>query len=227
MKIIIPDVIQDGGVLEAKIFGAKAEIIAPDITNSSQVDDDVWNSCDAILAFDQLVYDRELISKLTHCKSIVRVGVGFDNVDLDAAREKGIVVSNVPDYGTEEVADHAIALLLNMTRGLKEYSLKVEERNWDRSASLPIRLRGKTLGLIGFGRIGVATALRAKSFGLDVIFYDPYIPNGVEKSIGVKRVRSLEDIAKNSDFISLHTPINDETKNIVDQSFLDKVKKRV
>lgn len=224
MNILIPDVINDNGVIEKNVFGSKYNICAPNVRNSMEIPDDVWANCNAILAFDQLTYDSSLIDKLHNCKIIVRVGVGFDNVDLDSAHKNGIVVCNVPDYGTEEVADHTMALMLNLTRGIQKYSHNTEKRNWDRSNELPIRLRGKKLGLLGFGRIGMAFALRAKAFGLDVCFYDPYLADGFEKSLGVTRCRSLESLAMESNIVSLHAPLTEETKEIIGQKFFQFVK---
>lgn len=224
MKILIPDVIKDKGNIESQIFGPDYEILVCDVTSANEIKNSVWEEAVAILAFDQLNYDKDLVKKLKNCKSIVRVGVGYDNVDLTATKESGIIVSNVPDYGTEEVADHTMGMLLNLSRGIKEYSRNVEEKNWDRKNELPIRLRGKTLGIIGCGRIGTATALRAKSFGLNIIFFDPYVSNGFEKSIGAQRVHSLKDLAQLSNFISIHTPINDETKNIINEEFFINVR---
>ncbi len=225
MKVLAADVIQAPAKIEQDILGSEAEIIVAQATKNSDIDDETWKSCDAILAYDQLTYKKETLAKLDNCKIIVRVGVGFDNVDLDYAKEKGIIVCNIPDYGTEEVADHTIALLLTLTRGLTKYSKNVEKRNWDRANALPIRLRGKTLGIIGLGRIGTATAMRAKAFGLDIVFYDPYVCDGQHKALGITRVESLEELAKKSQFISIHTPVNEETAEILNEKFFKHVQK--
>ena len=221
MKILCADVLKAPADIELKIFGEDAEIIIADAKNNNDINDDIWNSCNAILAYDQLIYDKACIDKLQNCKVIVRVGVGFDNVDLKYAKQKGIIVCNIPDYGTEEVADHTMALLLNLCRGIKKYSSNVENRNWNRSHNLPVRLRGKTLGIIGLGRIGTATAIRAKAFGLNVIYFDPYIADGYDKALGLTRVESLKDLAIQSKFISIHTPINNETKEILNEDFFN------
>ena len=221
MKILCADVLKAPADIELKIFGEDAEIIIADAKNNNDISDDIWNSCNAILAYDQLIYNKACIDKLHNCKVIVRVGVGYDNVDLKYAKDKGIIVCNVPDYGTEEVADHTMALLLNLSRGIKKYTSNVENRNWDRSHDLPVRLRGKTLGIIGLGRIGTATAMRAKAFGLNIVYFDPYIEDGYDKALGLTRVYSLKDLAKQSKFISIHTPINNETKEILNQEFFN------
>jgi C-terminal binding protein len=219
LKILIPDVIKPPVDIEREIFGLEAEIITGEATHSEMISDEIWKECNAVLAFDQLDYNKKLLSKMSSCKIIVRVGVGYDNVDIVEAKNRNIVVCNIPDYGTEEVADHAMALMLSLARGLPEYSRKVKLRDWDRHNSMPFRLRDKVMGIIGLGRIGTATALRSKAFGMKVIFYDPYINDGYDKALGVERVRYLEDIARASDIISLHTPLTLETEGMLDDSF--------
>ena len=225
MKILIPDVITPPVDIEREIFGSAANVITGGATHSEMISDKIWEECSVVLAFDQLDYNKELLSKMNSCKVIVRVGVGYDNVDIVEAKNQNIVVCNVPDYGTEEVADHTMALLLSLVRGLPEYTRKAKMRYWNRHNSMPFRLRDKVIGIIGLGRIGTATALRSKSFGMKVIFYDPYINDGYDKALGVERVRSLEQIAKESDIITLHTPLTHETKGMINDSFFAYVNK--
>ncbi|HXZ34955.1 MAG TPA: C-terminal binding protein, partial [Thermodesulfobacteriota bacterium] len=144
-------------------------------------------------------------------------GVGYDNVDLAAAGEKGIYVCNVPDYGTDEVADHAIALMLACARGLTftERRLRKTLSPWNYLAATPLRrLAGSTLGIIGLGRIGTATALRAKALRMKVVANDPYLADGYDKALGVALL-SLDELLAVSDVVSVHTPLNPETTGIV------------
>ncbi len=224
MNILIPDVLSEPADIELKIFGPNADIFVGEATNDKDISDEVWSNCDAILAFDQIVYDKDLISKLAKCKVIVRVGVGYDNVDLLATKNKDILVCNVPDYGTEEVADHTMGMLLSLLRGFPEYIRRVQQRNYSRANNMPARLRGKILGIIGLGRIGTAVALRAGTFGIKVIFYDPYKDDGYNKSLGINRVDTLHDIARLSDIVSIHTPLTNETENMIDERFFNSVK---
>ena len=226
MKILIPDVITPPVDIEREIFGSAANVITGGATHSEMISDKIWEECSVVLAFDQLDYNKELLSKMNSCKVIVRVGVGYDNVDVVDAKNKNIIVCNVPDYGTEEVADHTMALLLSLVRGLPEYTRRVKLRNWNRHNSMPFRLRDKVIGIIGLGRIGTATALRSKAFGMKVIFYDPYINDGYDKALGVERVSLLEDIARESDIISLHTPLTHETKGMINDSFFAYVNRK-
>jgi phosphoglycerate dehydrogenase-like enzyme len=156
------------------------------------------------------------IGKLRNCKAIIRNGVGFDSVDVAAAALRKIAVCNVPDYGTEEVADHAIALALALCRQLFPLDDEAKRLGWlIKVESKMRRLRELTFGIIGLGRIGTATALRAKALGFKVCFYDPYLPNGADKAVGVSRVRTLEELLRQADVLSLHCPLTTETRHLI------------
>lgn len=180
---------------------------------------------DAIMTWRTRI-DAKAIDQLERCKLIVRLGVGYDFVDIEAAARKGIPVANVPDYCTNEVADHTMALLLSITRGLPAYvdSVKQATNRWEWSAAGRLfRMTGKTLGIIGLGRIGTAVALRAKAFGVDVAFYDPYIRDGMERSLGLRRLE-LDELLAQADYLTLHTPLTDLTRGMVNSDFLAKIK---
>lgn len=156
------------------------------------------------------------IAKLKHCRAIIRNGVGFDSVDTVAARERGIAVCNVPDYGTEEVADHALALTLALCRQLFPLDAEAKQLGWVIRVEPRLRrLRELTFGVVGLGRIGTAAALRAKALGFRVVFYDPYLPNGADKAVGVQRVRTLGELLSQADVVSLHCPLTDETRHLI------------
>jgi phosphoglycerate dehydrogenase-like enzyme len=175
---------------------------------------------DVMVVQDIRITERT-IGRLTKCRAIVRSGVGVDNIDLQAAGRRGIVVCNVPDYGTEEVADHALLLLLAVARRLVPAQRAISAGGWDLSAAYGTpRLRGKTLGLIGCGRIGTAMALRGKALGMRVIFHDPYRPDGLEKALGIERCQHLEELLPQAQFLSLHCPLTAETRHIVNTDTL-------
>lgn len=160
------------------------------------------------------------------CRGLVRAGVGFNNVDIDAADRRGVVVCNVPDYGTEEVADHAILLLLALSRRLVPCDHAIRNGQWDFNAALGVpRLRGMRLGIVGCGRIGTATALRAKAFGLNIAFFDPYSPPGLDKALGIERATSLDALLEQSDFLSLHCYLSAETHHLIDARALARLPK--
>lgn len=225
LKILIPDAIYLPPDIEQGIFGSKAEVVAVDAKKTGGVPDELWHNCSAVLAYDTILYDAALLSKLKKCKVLVRAGVGYDNVDLAEAKKRNIIVCNVPDFCTEEVADHTMAFLLALVRYLPEYARTVQQRKWKRENDITFRLKDKVLGIIGMGRIGTATALRAQGFGLKVVYYDPYIRAGYDKVLSVQQVDSLEELASVSDIISVHTPLTSETRKMIDGKFFKNVKK--
>lgn len=221
-SILIPDRLQEPAEIEQSVFGAEANIQLFQAVSADQIEDKIWNECDAVLAWHEIVYNRDLLSKMTKCKVIVRVGVGYDNVDIEAAAEFGITVCNVPDYGTDDVADHAMALLLSLSRGIVNYNEETKRGNWSwENNDYLRRIKGSTLGIIGLGRIGSALVFRAKGFGLNICFYDPYKPYGIEKSFSIERADSLEELANKSNIVSVHAPLTPETRNMLNGEFFN------
>lgn len=160
--------------------------------------------------------DAVVIAQLKNSRVIIRNGVGFDTVDTAAAAKAGIPVCNVPDYGTEEVADHAIALILALYRQLFPLDAEAKQLGWKIEVAPKMRrLRTQTLGLVGLGRIGIATALRAKAFGFRVVFFDPYAPVGTRKAVGLEQVGSLDELLKIADTVSIHCPLSAETRGMI------------
>ena len=182
-----------------------------------EVTEEQWHECDAIVGVSP---PTEYLPRIRKCRIMVKTAVGFDDVDLKAWGAAGIPVCNTPDYGTREVADHAIALMMTLTKSIAfhDESLRADPvGNW-RPALNPYgrRLSECTFGVIGLGRIGTTAALRAKAFEMDVAFFDPYLPNGIELALGVRKVQTLEELMGQSDIVSVHTPLNDETRNLLD-----------
>ena len=165
----------------------------------------------------------EVIARLERCRAISRYGVGLDTIDLDAAGARGIAVSNVPDYCVEEVALHAIALLLAAHRRVVRGDRIVREGSWGALAAGPVRrLEGQLLGLVGLGRIPRAIVPKARALGLRVAAHDPYV-TGEAWPEEVERYAELEDLAADADFISLHAPLTDDTRHLVDERVLDRM----
>ena len=161
------------------------------------------------------------IGKMKQCRAIIRNGVGFDTVDVAAAAARGIAVCNVPDYGTEEVSDHAIALTLALTRQLFPLDAEAKKLGWKIHGMKHLRrTRTRTFGVAGLGRIGTAAALRAKALGFRVVFYDPYLPNGVHKAVGIKRAASLPELLKQCDVLSIHRPLSAATRHLISEKEL-------
>jgi phosphoglycerate dehydrogenase-like enzyme len=166
-----------------------------------------------------------VVSKLKNCRAIIRNGVGFDTVDIAAAAKAGIPVCNVPDYGTEEVADHAIALALALYRQLFPLDKEAKQLGWSLgSAAKMRRLRTQTFGIVGLGRIGTAAALRAKAFGFRVVFYDPYVRSGTHKAVGIEQVATLDELLRIADTISIHCPLTSETRGMIGEKEIARMK---
>ena len=179
----------------------------------------------AIILWHGPQIDAAVIARLKNCRVIIRNGVGFDTVDIAAAAQAGIPVCNVPDYGTEEVADHALALTLALYRQLFPLDAEAKQLGWKINvASKMRRLRTQTFGLVGLGRIGTAAALRAKAFGFRTVFFDPYAPVGTHKAIGVERVNTLDELLRLSDIVSVHCPLTAETRGMIGEKEIARMK---
>lgn len=203
--------------LEVEALMDAAEVVLVCLEAADGTAPELLKQSDAVIVSHSPRIQAELLDQLKNAKVIVRNGVGFDNVDLEAAHRLGIPVCHVPDYGTEEVADHALMLTLCLERKLVSVLKEVGQGGWSWQAAGEIRrLRGLRFGIVGCGRIGTATALRAKAFGYSVQFFDPYVSNGYEKALGIDRVRSLDHLLGSSDVISLHAPLTSETVGMLD-----------
>lgn len=176
---------------------------------------EIFNAA-AIILWHGPLLDAAVIARLKNCRAIIRNGVGFDSVDTKAAALAGIPVCNVPDYGTEEVADHTIALTLALVRQLFPLDAEAKRLGWKIEVAAKMRrLRTLTFGLIGLGRIGTATALRAKALGFRVVFFDPYASVGTHKAIGVERLGTLDELIGLADIVSVHCPLSTETRGMI------------
>jgi D-3-phosphoglycerate dehydrogenase/C-terminal binding protein len=226
-RVIISDFQHGSLEAEESILGDLATVESLDVTGEEQM----WGrveDADALMVYHTLKVTRATIERLKHCKLIVRCGVGYDNVDHAFARTRGIPVANVPDYGTEEVADSAIGLMLALTRGIAYQNafLRPNDTHWHFSHVVPLRrLRGRTFAVLGLGRIGSAAALRAKALGMEVIFYDPYKPDGYDKALGIRRVESLEELLSQAFVLSCHTPLTSETNHIINAAAIEQMPK--
>jgi C-terminal binding protein len=218
-KVVVCDFVGEPLEAERRILGDLADIVALEARTEADLAGKVEDA-DAIMLYHIVRMGAATIKRLQRCRLIVRCGVGFDNVDLEAATTQGIYVANIPDYGTEDVADTALAMALNLARGIhfQNSRLRRGEGPWSYTQVQPLhRLRGRSLGIVGLGRIGTATALRAKAFGFEVLFYDPYVPQGADKALGIRRVETLEDLLGQAHIVSLHCPLSQETHHLINR----------
>ena len=225
-SILYPDSLSKDDFKYEKLIAKDIyNLIKYDAKSSNEIPDEIWAKADAVITGLYMKIDAPVIQKLKSCKIITRMGVGYDLIDEVKCGEAGIVVSNVPDYGTYEVADHALSLIMNFARGISEYDrlLKLNlKENWNYTAVSTIdRVVNKNIGIIGLGRIGTAFALRAKAFGFNVSFYDPYVPDGQEKALNIKRYLKIEDLIASSDYISIHCLANKETENLINDKMFN------
>ncbi|MFO0820970.1 MAG: C-terminal binding protein [Pirellulales bacterium] len=213
--------------VEQACLGDIATLETFDVTSEEQL----WGAADdvdALLVFHTIRISQATIERFTQCRIIVRCGVGFDNVDYVFARSRGIPVANVPDYGAEEVADSAIGMTLGLTRGIAFQNTLLRDPSiaWHFDHVRPLRrLRGETLGIVGLGRIGSAVAVRAKALGMNVIFFDPYKPDGYDKALGIRRVESLDELLAESLVVSCHCPLTPETQNVINASAIARMRR--
>jgi D-3-phosphoglycerate dehydrogenase len=196
------------------------------MSKSSGADDilAVARDADAILVtYAKLT--REILTQLTKCKAIGRFGLGVDNIDLVAAKEKGIAVNYVPDYCIREVSDHTMALLLSLIRKIPLSNKLVQSGRWEMPAVVPIRrLEGTVLGLVGFGHIPRLVAPKAQAFGMKVIAYDPYAKPELFKTASVESV-DFDTLLKTSDYVSVHAPLLPATRGLMNAEVFGKMKK--
>jgi C-terminal binding protein len=224
-KVVITDFIQGTPDVEQGVLANLADVRVLGACNEQELVGRIEDA-DAIMLYHDLSIRRRTIERLTNCKLIVRCGVGFDNVDHQLAEELGIPVANVPDYGTEEVADSAIAMMLSMTRGVNVLNSRLRDRigPWSYTQVTPLhRLRGRVFAIVGLGRIGTAAAHRAKALGMDVVFYDPHKSDGYDKAEGVRRVESLDELLSQAFVLSLHCPNSPETRHMLDAAAIAKM----
>ena len=185
-----------------------------------------WQEADALLVWHWVV-DGETAGLLDRCRIVVRYGVGYDLVDVGALAARGIPFCNTPDYGTEEVADAACGMILAIQRQLLAYdrACRRYDQGWQENLLHPQRRTCKqTVGVVGVGRIGTALVNRLKPFGYRILGYDPYKPSGHEKAVGYERTESLEDLLVEADIVTIHCPLTEETRGMIDAGFFGRMK---
>ncbi|NWZ35019.1 CTBP2 protein, partial [Brachypodius atriceps] len=208
--------------VEMPILKDVATVAFCDAQSTQEIHEKVLNEAVGALMYHTITLSRQDLEKFKALRVIVRIGSGYDNVDIKSAAELGIAVCNIPSSSVEETADSTLCHILNLYRRVTWLHQALREGNRVSSveqirevAGGAVRIRGETLGIIGLGRVGQAVALRAKSFGFNVIFYDPYLPDGVERSLGLQRVGTLQDLLMHSDCITLHCSLNEHNHHLI------------
>lgn len=225
-KVVITD--YDYGDIEierAILARADAEVIGLQAKTEADLFDAV-RDCDAVMNQYARV-GAESISRMQQCKVIARYGVGVDIVDIEAASRRGIVVTNVRDYCTDEVADHAIAMWLSLVRQLDAYNRATHAGIWHWQSGRPVhRVRGRKMGIVSFGKIGRAIAQRAASFGVELIVFDPYLSAEEIAAQGARKVDKVELVAE-SDYICMQAPMTPETRHFLGEPEFAQMKRGI
>lgn len=223
MKIVVTELIWNEGIEILKDLGEV--VYEPNLWRDSKLPS-LLSDADALIVRNQTKVTRELIFQAPNLKVVGRLGVGLDNIDLDAAREAGVKVVFARNANAISVAEYVFAAMFSFSRPLTKASDDVKQGNWNRKLFTREEIYGKTLGLIGVGEIGARLASRAKAFGMKVIGYDPFLPpyELVCTDIGVS-MTSLEAVLSESDYVSLHVPLNDKTRNLINKESLKTMKK--
>jgi C-terminal binding protein len=226
--VLYAESLYDDDQVEREVYGANLNVVWRNVRNLSELADADCAEIQGLLVMRHAVA-AEHFAKFPKLRCVVRMGVGYDKIDRKAAAKHNVMVCNVPDYGTTEVADHAIALALALRRGVVlhlEAQRRPQPAPWSYVRDpLLVRSSAQTFGIVGLGRIGTAVALRAKAFQCRVVVYDPHLPNGTELGVGVERVRSLEALMEQTDTLSIHAPLTAETRGLVSLAMLERLPK--
>lgn len=229
MRILIIDPQFDAEPdVERAVTGPQAEIVVWRTLEQGATPMQEFERCDALInCRSRNAVTRPIVERMDRCRIVSQAGVGFNHIDIVACAERGIPVCNAPDYGTTEVADHAVTLALALLRGVVAYDAKLRARQmgwFAREQKTVRRVRGLQFGVVGLGRIGMAAALRARAFEMAVAFYDPYLPAGTERAFGFQRADSLQTLLASCDVVSLHTPMTAETEGMINAESLSRAK---
>lgn len=212
MKVLIADEVHKECAERLRKAGFEVDE-RPDITHEELKK--IINQYDILIVRGRTKVNREIIENATNLKLIGRVGVGLDTIDVSAAERKGIKVINTPQMSTIAVAELTISFILNLLRGTYHAIESMKKGLWEKKSLYGKELFGKTLGIIGFGRIGKALAERAKAFGMKIIVYDLFLDQESLERIGAMKAHSLEELLRNSDVVSLHVPLTEGTKHMI------------
>ena len=224
-KVLIADAISQRGVDELSRDGAVATVVKTGLSENELVG--LITDFSAVVVRSQTRVTAGVLNAGTKLRVVGRAGVGVDNVDVETATRRGIIVLNAPGGNTVSTAEHAFSLLLSAARKIPQADANVRSKNWDKKSFEGVELYNKTLGVIGMGRIGSELSRRAIAFGMRVIAYDPYLSATRARSLQVELVDDLDDLLASADFISLHTPLTAETRHILDAARLQKTKRGV
>ncbi|CAF1294846.1 unnamed protein product [Adineta steineri] len=208
--------------IEMPILKDMATVAFCDAQSTTEIHEKVLNEATAALVWHAITLKKEDLVKFKALKLIVRIGAAYDNIDIKAAGEQGIAVANIPSQSVEEMADTTLSMILNLYRRTAWLAQAVKEgkrvstpEQIREVASGCARIRNETLGIVGLGQVGMAVALRAKVFGFNVVFFDPYLSDGIDKVLGITRIFTLQDLLYRSDCVTLHCSLNEHNHHLI------------
>src|SRR5438105_9834349 len=225
LNVLIADAISQRGIDELSRDGALDVTTKTGLSEKELIDQ--IPKFAALIVRSQTRGTAAILNAGARLRVVGRAGVGVDNVDVETATRRGIVVLNAPGGNTVSTAEHAFSLLLSVARKIPQADASVRAKSWNRKDFQGVELYNKTLGVIGMGRIGSELSRRAIAFGMRVIAYDPYLSAARARSLQVELMEELDDLLVSADFISLHTPLTQETRHLLDASRLQKTKQGV
>lgn len=212
MRVLVSDSLAEEGVKRLE-SGAEVDVIT-NLTPEELVKK--IRDYDALVIRSGTKVTAEVINAAEKLKVIGRAGVGVDNVDVEAATKKGIIVLNAPGGNTISAAEHTIAMMLAVSRNIPQANAALHKGEWNRKKYTGVEFFNKTLGIVGLGRVGAEVATRMKAFGMQILAYDPFVTEAKANQLGIK-IAPLEEVLRNSDFITVHTPLTNETRNLIDE----------
>src|SRR5213592_4063929 len=221
MKILVTDTLADSGLAILRAAEDVELDYRPGLKGTALLD--AVKESDALITRSGTAVTPQLVNAGTRLRVIGRAGVGLDNVDVEACTARGILVINAPSANIMSATEHTMAMMLALCRNVPDAHASVKRGEWTRSKFMGMELSGKTLGIIGLGRIGTRVTTRARAFEMRVVAYDPYIPPTVFEKAGAERV-SLGDLLARADVITVHTPLSDETRGMLGAAEIARMK---
>jgi D-3-phosphoglycerate dehydrogenase len=221
MKVFVADDVSDSGLEPLRAAGLTVEkqtgLTGPSLVQALQ-------NCEGLIVRSETKVTADLLASAASLRVIGRAGVGVDNIDVPAATLRGIVVMNAPDGNTITTAEHTIALLISLARSIPQASSSLKAGRWERKRFIGVELQGKTLGIVGLGRIGRVVASRARAMGMLIVAYDPFIATDQARDLEIELV-ALEEVYARADFLTVHTPLTSETRGLINREVLAAMKK--
>ena len=223
-RVLVTDKLAEEGLARLKAEPGIEVVVDTKLAKDVPALRKALGEADGIVIRSGTTLTAEVLEGQSRLKAIVRAGVGVDNIDVPAATRRGIVVMNTPGGNTVSTAEHAMALMLSLARNVAPANDSLKAGKWDRNKFTGTQLEGKTLGIIGLGRVGLTVAARAQAFGMSVVGHDPFLSADRAQELGIENLQHLDDLWPRCDFITLHTPMTAETRNIIDAAAIEKMK---